>query len=346
MRIIRTATAWMAAYAISSMLVLTVMPMQFAASSEPITLKLSFFSSDRTDIYRCQLKPFVDAVNNDSESPIHIDVVFGGALSRTLTDQARLVLDGRADLANVVPGYARKQFPDISIMELPGLFRNEREANRIFKLLVDDNALQGFGEFYIVATFMTGAETIHSRKPISKLADLAGQKIRANNPVEAAALNKLGVEPLLLPLNTTMDALGKGEIDGVTVPTAMLFDFGFGHFTSHNYLLDVGFVPTTLAMSRAKFLSLPPSAQATIRKYSGEWLSLRAEACIADVKEKTLARLAADSRRTVVQPSEGDLAASHRAFESVVEDWAASSPHSSELLARTRTEIAKQRESK
>jgi hypothetical protein len=34
-----------------------------AASSEQITLKLAFFSSDQTKIYKVAVKPFVDAVN-------------------------------------------------------------------------------------------------------------------------------------------------------------------------------------------------------------------------------------------------------------------------------------------
>lgn len=320
-------------------LVLFLLPATVAA--EPITLKLSFFTSDRSNIYQCQVKPAVDAVNAEGAGLIQLDVYFSGTINPVLTEQPRLVTDGVADLAIVVPGFSPQRFPDSAVMQLPGLFRDERESSRVFTRLVEAGALEGYKEFFVVGAFVSAGESIHSRKPIVTLADLNGQAIRVNNPIEADTLRKLGAVPLVLPINQTMDALAQGKIDGATVVPSMVFEFGFGRLTRNHYLIHLGGAPVSLVMNREKFASLPQPAQAIVRKYSGDWLSQQEASCFEARNRETAARLEADPRRKVTYPSQADMATSQRVFASVVEEWAAQSPHNRELLALVRAEIAK-----
>lgn len=312
-----------------------------AAADGPTVLKLSFVTSDRSNIYQCHIKPFVDVVNSEGKGLVAIKVYFSGAISNRLIEQPKLVLDGKADLAEVVPGYLPKSFPDSEVMALPGLFRNGREASRVFTRLVKAGELRGFGKFFTVGAFVSDGEIIDSRKPVRALADLKGQTIRVNNQIEAEALRRFGAVPFLLPINKTMDALGQGKIDGATVPPAMLFEFGFGRLTNHHYLLHLGGAPTALVMNRDKLASLPATAQAIIRKYSGARLSQNAGECFAAKNRAMIARLKADSRRNVVEPSPADLATARSVFASVVEDWAKESPRRRALLTLVRAEIAK-----
>jgi len=316
------------------------------AAADPVTLKFSFVTSDRSNIYQCYLKPFVDAVNADGAGIVQIKVYFSGAISPAMTEQARLALDGAADLAYVVPGYTPKQFPDVAVMELPGIFNDEREASLVFARLIKAGALEGYRKFFVVGAFVTIGENIDSRKPIVRLSDLKGQKIRVNNSITGSAIRVLGAAPTLLAVNRTMDALSQGKIDGVTVPPSLLFEFGFGRLTAHHYMLKFGGAPISLVMNREKFASLAPPAQEIIRRYSGDWLSERGAACFEAKNRETVAQLKADRRRTVVEPSPADLATARRVFASVVEEWAAKSPHNRELLTLVRAEIAKLRSSK
>ncbi len=312
------------------------------ANADSITLKLSFITSDRSNLYQCYVKPFVDAVNADGAGIVNIKVYFSGAISREMAEQAELVLRGDADLAYVVPGYSPHQFPDISVLELPGLFRNEREASLVFGRLVALGALEEYRKFFVVGAYVT-TETIHSRKPIASLADLKGQTIRANNPILAASLHKLGANPSLLPINRTMEALSLGKLDGVTVATAAMTEFGFSRLTNHHYLLPLGGAPISLVMNRHKLASLPPPAQEIIRKFSGEWMSERGAACFEASNRQTAATLRTERRRTVVEPSPADLATAQKAFTSVVDQWAAESPHHRALLTLVQAELRKLR---
>ena len=123
-------------------------------------------------------------------------------------------------------------------------------------------------------------------------------------------------------------------------------EFGFERLANYHYLLSLGDAPLSLVMNREKLASLPPPAQEVIRKYSGEWLSERGAACFGAKDREFAAKLKADPRRTVVEPSPADLASAHEVFASAVDAWATESPHHRELLALVRAELRKLRSPK
>lgn len=311
------------------------------SAADPITLKLSFFTSDRSTAYQAVVKPFVDAVNREGGDRLKIQVYPSGSLGKVQKELPQLVLDGGADIAFVVPGQNPELFTDNSVIELPGLYRDAREASLVYTRLVHANLLAGYEGFFPVVTVATDPEPIHSRKNIASLADIRGQKIRVNNPTGAVALAKLGALPIVLAFNETASAISSGTIDGATIPTAQLFDVGVGRLVSNHYLLGTSSAPLTLLMNRRTFDRLPDDAQSIIRKYSGVWAISRYADIMAHADEKVIKEIKSDGRRHVVVPSASDQDTAHKLFKSIVDDWSAHSVHNRALLKSTRDEIAK-----
>jgi TRAP-type transport system periplasmic protein len=104
-----------------------------ASEAEPITLKLSYYSSDRSATYLQLIKPFVDAVNGDGQGLLNIQVYFSGALGRLQAQQPQLVDDDAADIALIIIGQTPERFEDSAVIELPGLFRDAREATMLWR---------------------------------------------------------------------------------------------------------------------------------------------------------------------------------------------------------------------
>lgn len=313
-------------------------------TAAPVTLTMSFFTSDRSGIYQCQIRPFVDAVNEHGAGLVEIKVLFSGALSASMTDQPQLVREGKADIAMMVPGTLPQEFADTAVLGLPGLYRDEREASRVFFRLVQANALEGYRPFVVVAAFVGVPESIASRRPVAALADLKGQTIRVNNPLEGAILRALDAKPVILPINRTMEGLSDGTLDGVTIPPWMIFEFGFGRLTDHHYLIQLGGAPVTLIMNREKYAGLPPRVQEMIRSYGGDWLADQQSACGTERNLEIVAQLKAAARRKVTEPSAADLARLGEINASVLRAWAAESPHNRELLTLVRSELASLRQ--
>ena len=314
-------------------------------SAQPVRLKLSFISSDRSAAYLSLVKPFVDAINGDTRNLLKIVVRFSGDAG-PVRQQPYLVSSGKIDIAFILPGIDPKLFPDETVVELPNLFRDTREASLIHTRLVAANALRGYRDFYVIGAVATQPETIHSRKPTASLADLKGQTLRVNNPIGGEAIGRLGAASKVMPLNDTGDAISSGVVNGAVVQLAQLADFGVGRLVSHHYLLPVGSAPLALVMNRKVFDNLPEAAKTLIREHSGAWLAERYIATSDALSRRVLDQLHADKRRTVTVPTPADLKVAQRAYAAVTEEWTAASPRHRELLATVRAEIAKLRQHK
>jgi TRAP-type C4-dicarboxylate transport system substrate-binding protein len=331
-----------------------LMPLVVAATAslpatvfaDPVELKLSFFSSDRTVAYRAAVKPFVDAINRDGRDVVEIKVYPSGTLGREQKQLPDILRRGKADIAFVIPGQNPELFTDTDVIALPGLFRDANEATTVYTHLATTGALSGYDDFVVIGAYGTAPETINSRKPLATLAELKGQTIRVNNMMQAAALAKLGASPKLLAFNETTPALSRGDIDGATVPSAQLFDVGIGQITGNHYLLLTSSAPLALLMSRKSFDSLPEAAKALIRKYSGAWTADRFTAVYDRINGDELRKLESDPRRRIVRPSASDVAVARAAFAAVRDDWAAKSAHNRELLDHVNAELAKLRSRK
>jgi TRAP-type C4-dicarboxylate transport system substrate-binding protein len=312
-----------------------------AAVAEPIKLKMAYFSSDRTTTYLAAIKPFVDSVNAEAAGLVQIDVSSSGILGKNPTQQLQLVLDGTADLAFVVPGYTPEHFPDNEVIELPGLFKDMREAALVYTGLIAANALRGYDDLFVVGAFAAEPETIHTRPPAESLAGLAGVRIRVNNPMQGAALAGLGMVPVEMPINQTSGAISSGNLGGAMVGSAPLVEFGISRVTSNHYLLSVSVAPLLVVMNRKKFEGLPEQARQIIRKFSGEWAAERYVEIYLAENKAALDSLKQDPNRKVVVPTPIDLARANAVFKAEVDTWSATDPRHRQLLAEVEAELKK-----
>ena len=316
-----------------------LLPSLLAAAAEPIQLKLAFFTSEQSDIYRDGVKPFVDAVNAEGEGLITIKVYPNGALGKAVAEQPTLVTDGVADIAWVVPGQTPYRFPDNQVLEMPGLFQDVREGTFVYTHLIAANALRGYEKFFVIGAYASAPNVIHSRKPTASLAALNDQKIRTNNSVEAEALARFGAIPTIMPALRLADALTHGAVDAVVMSPGGLFQFGTAGLVANHYLLGVGTAPLVVLMNRKKFDSLPEAAQALIRKYSGAragatWIEL-----YGATEQRSLDKIEFDPARKAVKPSPADGAAAQKVYQSMIEAWAAKSARNRELLKMIRGDL-------
>ena len=331
------AAAWLAPMLIAQALATTV-------TAQTVHLTLAFYQDRDTAVYLYAIKPFVDAVNAEGQGLVAVDVYAEGALGGGLAEQPRLVLDGTADIAFVIPGQTPYRFPDNKLLELPGLFHDLNEGTLTYTRLIAAGKLRGYENFFVIGAYTTGPNFIHSRRPIDSIEALKGQKIRANNQIEAAVLEKLGATPTVLPVPQIADTIRKGGIDGAALAPTALRDYHIAALTPHHYLLRSGVNPLALVMSRKKFDSLPAAAQALIRKYSGEhaakiWIGSRDE-------EVAFAAIRADRQQQIVEPSAADAEVARGVFQAVIASWTAESPRNAQLLKDAQAELSKLRPAK
>jgi TRAP-type C4-dicarboxylate transport system substrate-binding protein len=317
-----------------------------AARAEPIQLKLAFFGSEQALTYLSGIKPFVDGVNAEGQGILTIQVYSGGALGKAIADQPQLVIDGVADIAYVIPGQTPYRFPDNALLEQPGLFRDARDGTLAYTRLIAAGALRGYEDFFVIGAYTADPNLIHSREPIASLASIKGQKLRANNAIEAEAIRRLGAVPNVLEAPKVANAIDKGAIDGTTMSPMGVYDYGVAKVTKYHYLLSSGVAPLLVLMNRKTFDSLPEAAKALVRKYSGERAAATWIASFGASEIKMLDRLKSDPEHKVVDPSPSDLENARRIFRSMIDAWAAQSSHNRAILDLTEAQLATIRSAK
>lgn len=318
----------------------TCMALVTNVSAEPIKLKLSWFADAQSPTYVTGVKPFIDSVNKEGAGIVQIEAFPNGALGRSLPAQPQMVLDGVADIAFVVTTLTPARFPDNAVLELPGLFRDVEESTLVHTRLVQKEKLRGYSEFFVVGAFGTPPYSLHSRKAINSLKDIAGMRFTTSSGTASESLRALGAVPVTMPISEVVEAIGRGTVDGTMMHVGAFVEFGMPRVTKTDYLISLGAQHLALIMNRQKFTSLSPEAKAIILKFSGEWLAKQYGENYGAYVRKSEHELNADPKRTFVVPTAEDAAQAAKVTQPIVDAWLAKDPRNPELLSAVRAEIA------
>ena len=304
-------------------------------------LKFGVFTPAKEVTFESVMQPFADRVNADAGGTIKIVTYPNGALSRDPAGQVKLVQDGVLDMAYVIPSYNPGRFNDIDVFDLPNMIDTAREGSIAAWNLYDKKVMRGFDDFVVIAMLVTPLSQIHTAKPLNKVDDLKGLKIRTGSANANLMVQALGATPVGMPITQAPENISRGVLDGISTNLAALFDFRVADVTPNHYMTNLGGVVLSVLMNKKKFDSLPDKAKAAIMKHRGLVLS---QGYLADdVTNANLVKIQADPRRRVVFPDKADAAAAQARLDTVIDAWVKKDPYNAKLLAALRAEVAAQR---
>jgi TRAP-type C4-dicarboxylate transport system substrate-binding protein len=312
------------------------------AHAQEVTLKLSAFIPAQAPTFAQVIKPWSEAVNADGKGIIKIDTFPGGVLGGSPGLQPKMVMDGIADIALVIPAYSPGRFPDNDVMELPGITKNSSESSLAIYRLYQRKLLRGYDEFYVVMLGTTNPYAIHTRTPVNSFTDIKGMKLRAGGPVASAALRALGVAPVGMPITQVAENISRGLIDGTGGDWDVMYSFRIMEVAKHHYMAAVlGTVPVAVLMNRKVYDGLPGKAKAIIDQHSGEVMSHKFGGVHDGIQRAKLAETKAAADHTMVFPSDAELAQLDAIMATVIETWVQDHPNGRALFSALQEELAR-----
>ncbi len=139
------------------------------------------------------------------------------------------------------PFYADRGVPDLGIMQAPYLFETWEELD---KLVASDwwkekeAELEANGLKIIGNNWRYGVRHTITTKPVKKVADFKGMKIRTqNSTVHVKGFEVLGATPTPMALSEVYTSLQQGTIDGLENPLSVIYS-GKYHEVAKNLILD------------------------------------------------------------------------------------------------------------
>ena len=162
-----------------------------------------------------------------------------------------------------------KILPMVRVLDLPYLFRNDQEVDKVhgelFTFFADQFKKKGFT---LLAWTEVGDVNIFSSKPVRSLNDLKGLKIWAwaGDPIAKETFVTMGVNPIPLPVTDVNTALNTGMIDTVYAPP--LGALALQWHAKLSYMMGLPLVHSTgaILISSRAYKKLPPDLAALLQK--------------------------------------------------------------------------------
>ena len=245
------------------------------AQAQTVTLRLHQFLPPQAVIPAKAIIPWARKIEAESGGRIKIQdfhaMQMGGSPPQ-LFDQAR---DGVADLVWTLPGNTPGRFPGIETFELPFVPAKSALPNSIaLQKFADQYLKDEFKEVHPICFWSHDHGLIHTNKPVAKMEDLAGLKIRFPTRLAGEALKALGATAVGMPIPQVPESLAQRVIDGCVVPWEVVPAIKVHELVKNH--LEIPGSPTfyvatfVLAMNKAKYQAMPADLRAVLDKNSGE----------------------------------------------------------------------------
>jgi len=234
-----------------------------AAHAQETKLRLAHTQPD-TDSQHVALVQFAKLVQERTGGQVRIDVFHSGQLGN---DNAILsgTRGGVIDLALTGNPFFAGINPRQSALDLPGIIRSFGHAYKVLdgpiggeiRVELEQYNFKGLGFPEIGFRNLT-----NSRRPVVKLEDMAGLKIRTTpNPAHMKAFQLVGVNPVPMAYTEVYIALESRAVDGQENPITLIQSAKFYEVQKHLTLTQHAYTTAVFVMNLKKFQSLPPAAQ-------------------------------------------------------------------------------------
>lgn len=297
-----------------------------AAQAQEVTLKLHQFLPQQANVPKLILDPWIARVQDASGGKIKINHFPSMQLGGKPPELIGQVQDGVADIAWTVLGYTPGRFPQAEVFELPFMMNNAEATSRAFWEYAEANMFDSdLRDFKVLGVWVHGPGLIHSKEPITTVADLNGVKLRAPTRIINKMVSDLGATPVGMPVPAVPEALSKGVIDAAVIPWEVTAALKVPELVSnHTEFGDESLYTTAfvLAMNKQKYDSLSDENKAAIDSMSGADFSAIAGRDMAGADVPSRAAAAANGNN-IITLNAAQVAEWKAAASSVETGWVA-----------------------
>jgi len=210
-----------------------------------------------------------------TDGRVTLKVVYGLAPPNAQLDT---VIDGVADASWIFHGFYRGRFTTTSLPEIP-IFKEVSSQNlTVAYYRTYDKYLKKADEYkgLIVMTLgVHGPGCVLSKKPVTDLSDLAGQRMRLTSDIQTEIAKKLEIVPVALPPTSVYEAASQGIISGAFLTLESLKSFRLAEVFPNTLMFPGGLYrgSFSIVVNRGKWQQISPADQHAIMAVSGEKLS-------------------------------------------------------------------------
>ncbi|MFT5175093.1 MAG: TRAP-type C4-dicarboxylate transport system substrate-binding protein [Gammaproteobacteria bacterium] len=242
----------------------------FTASAAEFDLTLATLAVPGTT-FDSAIKGIPDRIEKATNGRVKItvnDSLVGG------TQLASAVRDGRVDMVSAIHPYLSGQEPRMGLSNLPGLINTAAD----YKFLIDGFYGKDLAEVWktkwnstVLAEGLWSNQLVWSKKPLNKVEDFKGMKMRVHNRETAILMSAIGAKPTPMAAAEVMAGLQRGVIDGLTTSACYGFHQEFWRIAKHVYNWRIApYTGWAVLVNNEVWAKIPADLQVQIRDAMAE----------------------------------------------------------------------------
>lgn len=208
-------------------------------------------------------QPFFETLAQKTGLPIEVEYKPVDTLGIKDTEQLRLMKAGLFEMASLRMSQNSRDEPTILGLDLVGLnpdFKTGRAVADAYSKVLDERLQKQFG-VKLLGVWPFGPQVFFCRKPIAKLADIKGLKVRTYDQNLAKFIEFLGGTPVPIAFAETQQSLSLGVVDCAVTGPSSANSAGWPEVTTHYLPIGVQIALNGYAVSLATWKKFTPEQQ-------------------------------------------------------------------------------------
>lgn len=269
-----------------------------------------------------------------TNNKVQITVFPGGTLTKAPQCYDGVV-KGISDLGFSLFAYTRGRFPVMAAVDLPMGYTSGKVASSVAQEFAKTFKPKELSDVKVLYLHAHGPGLLHTKKPVKKLEDLKGMKIRATG-LSAKIVEALGGVPVAMPQGDTYEALKKGVVEGTFGPMEVLK--GWKQAEVIKYTIEcysVGYTTTFfVVMNLDKWNALPAEIKKVFDEVSDKYTDVHGN--VWDSTDQEGRTYTQSLGNEIISLSDEESARWRNAVEPVINDYIANTPNGDKYVEKIR----------
>ena len=234
-----------------------------ALAQEKIKLKVIGQPLATGLIQKNKEQPFFETLAQKTGLPIEVEYKPIDTLGIKDTEQLRVMKAGLFEMASLRMSQNSRDEPTILGLDLVGLnpdYKTGREVAKAYSATLDQRLQKQFN-VKLLGVWPFGPQVLFCKKPIAKLADVKGLKVRTYDQNLAKFIESLGGTPVPIAFAETHQSLSLGVVDCAVTGPSSANSAGWPEVTTHYLPIGMQMALNGYAITMDAWRKLKPDQQ-------------------------------------------------------------------------------------
>lgn len=267
-------------------------------------------------------RAFAEDVLKATNGRLKITVFAAGELPYRAPDVVKAVATNQVQMGDVAVGFAAGDVPELNVLSLPFLCSSYDQFDRalaVVKPVADELFQRKFG-VAVAMHWTMPPQNLWLNRPIAKLEEVKGMKVRSWNPEQVEMMKLLGGTAVSITSAEVIPALERRVIDGAITSALSANDWRAFDIVKGGYMVNMTMGHQVMMINAGELAKLPADIRTTLLAKAAEWTPrYRTMSETGDVEAR---RNLQANKVTLTEPSAEDVQRARAQMRPMWDSWA------------------------